>query len=679
VAAGFGRSATDVLEPYRGEDPGSEAARTTERVERATGFDPEAGVVAVIDLGGANIRSQAAATKVNRVADAIFRDRSIGWVVTYYTRGERAMLSRDGRSTYVVGFFESLSQRSQQDGAERLVDSLAGEPGVKLTGWGPVSVAVQDEAARDLVRAELIAFPILLLLSFWFFRGLVTALLPVLLGGLAIVLTLLVLRIAAEAVSISVFALNLVTALGLGLAIDYSLLMVSRFREELAGGLAEQAALRRTIATAGRTVLFSSLTVTAAMSSLLIFPQSFLYSMGIGGMAVGLIAGACALVVLPAALAVLGRRVNALSPARLQRAASREARPAASGPWYRLSRAIMRRPLPIAVVSALLMIALGLPSLGIQFTAPYTDVLPKDAPARQARETLTADFPPNPTQPLYVVAAAPRQHAASYAARLRELPGARVVEEPLQVADGVSVITAVSKRPPFADESLDLVRDIRAVGAPFEVLVGGQTAEFVDSQDTILSRLPIALAVLVLATLVPLFLMTGSLVVPIKALVMNLLTLAAMLGALVAIFQEGRLEGLLDYTSRGALGSSQALVLIALGFALSTDYGIFLLARIKEARDSGVPDRQAVAVGLERTGRILTAAALLFCVAMGAIATSSIVFVKEAGAGAVLAVLLDATIVRALLVPSLMELFGHLNWWSPPPLQRLHRRLRLGV
>jgi RND superfamily putative drug exporter len=454
--------------------------------------------------------------------------------------------------------------------------------------------------------------------------------------------------------------------------------MVSRYREEIAEHGAGMTALTRTLATAGRTVLFSSLTVAAALASLLIFPQKFLYSMGVGGAMVALLAAAVALVVLPAVLALLGERVNSLAPKRLRRAAAEEARSEARGFWYRLSRFVMRRPARVAVLSAAFLIALGLPFLGVKFTSVDATVLPTDSPARVVDTALKTEFAPGRTTPVVVVAHAPPTAGVSrFARELRSVEGVAGVAPPHAAGNGLTRIDVFTRGSDLAASSQDVVRRIRGLAAPFDVGVGGRTAAFVDQKSSLASHMPLALAWLAVTTFTVLFLFTGSVVLPLKALVMNGLTISAAFGLLVFVFQDGRLESLLGYTSQGALESSQPVVLFAVAFGLSTDYGVFLLSRIKEARDGGLPDREAVAAGLERTGRIVTAAALLFCVAIGAFATSRIIFIKEVGVGTALAVLIDATIVRALLVPSLMEMLGRWNWWAPRPLRRLHARFGL--
>ena len=472
------------------------------------------------------------------------------------------------------------------------------------------------------------------------------------------------------------------TGLGLGLAIDYSLFIVSRYREELArlGAGAGAEALRRTMSTAGRTVAFSAVTVIAALASLLVFPQRFLYSMGIGGMIVAFVAATLALVALPALLALLGPRVNALSPERWRRAGERDARLAHEGFWYRLSRGVMRRPGRVAVAATAVLVVLGLPFLRIAFTGFDAKVLPKSATARQVSDALDRDFAPHRASPITLAVDAPRTAAPqvrALAGEIRHLPAAAAVTAPRPLNGATWQLDVISREGPLSTRSQDLVDRIRNARTPLHVAVQGQTARFIDQQASLGSHLPLALLLLAGTTLLVLFAMTGSIILPVKALVMNLLTLSAAFGILVFVFQDGRLESLLSYSSLGGLDSTQPILLFVIAFALSTDYAVFLLTRIKEARDAGAGERESVAIGLQRTGRIVTAAALLFCVAIGAFATSEIVFIKELGVGTALAVLIDATIVRALLVPSLMAMLGRWNWWAPRPLRRLHERFGL--
>ncbi len=567
----------------------------------------------------------------------------------------------------------------EEDAAAALQRRLAGEPGVTVGGGVVAFEQVGDQVESDLQRAEMLAAPILFLFSLLVFRSVVAALLPLAVGMTTILITFSLLRLVNAFEPMSTFAINLITGLGLGLAIDYSLFMVSRFREELVTGSETSGALRTTMRTAGRTVLFSAFTVAAAMAAMLVFPLRFLYSMGVGGVLVALTAAAVSITLLPALLAVLGPRVNALSPKRWRVAIERDAAHVQEGPWYRLSRAVMRRPAPIAIATAALLLVLGIPFLRIEFTGVDASVLPKERSARMVDDTIRAEFPPGPTSPMTVVAGVGergRPAAEDYARRLQGLDGVASVTPPEQ-AGGYWLMEVTPEGAGLSDSAKDLLREIRGLDVPFPVQVGGQTAAFEDQQTALRRSLPIALAILASTTLVILFLMTGSVVLPVKALIMNLLTLSAAFGLLVLIFQDGRFESLLAYDSQSALEATQPVLLFCAAFGLSTDYGVFLLTRIKEARDAGLGERESVAVGLERTGRIVTYAALLFCIAIGAFATSEIVFIKEVGVGTALAVLIDAFLVRALLVPSLMALLGRWNWWAPRPLARLHARLGL--
>jgi uncharacterized membrane protein YdfJ with MMPL/SSD domain len=672
LAAAFGGSVASRLDPYGADTPGTETVKAREQLQDA-GFRAPA-VVAVV--ANAPVTAPASRTRVEALERQLRERPDVAAVNGYYETHSRAFVSRDGNSTYFAVSLKPTDNKEVQEIGKDIAAELS-RPGVTVGGYAVAQEQVNKQVERDLKTAELIAFPLLFLLSLLFFRSLVASVLPLMIGGLAIVGTFLILRIASEFGSISVFALNLTTALGLGLAIDYSLFIVSRYREEIAKDGPGPAAMRRVLATSGRTVFFSSLTVAAALASLLVFPQSFLYSMGLGGALVALFTALIALTVLPAVLTLLGKRVNAGAPRFLQRRAEADARPDESGFWYRLSRFVMRRPIPVATLSALLLIVLGLPFFGIKFNTVDPTVLPQSASARQAYEAVSDEFPPYRDTPIWVdVAGGGPRAAARVAGTIRGVDGVAEVQPPQPLKGGVTAIQVVSANPFVSEASQQTVERIRALQAPpgTTVLVGGATADFVDLQSSLTSHLPIALAIVIGATLVILFLMTGSVILPIKSLIMNFLNLSAVFGLLVLIFQDGRLEGFLDYTSPGAIEQTMPILLFAVAFGLSTDYAVFLLSRIKEARDNGASDSECVAIGLERTGRIVTAAALLFAVAMFAFATSQIIFIKENGVGTALAVLIDASIVRALLVPSLMELLGKWNWWAPAPLRRLHER-----
>jgi RND superfamily putative drug exporter len=668
-AAAFGGPVVGLLDSDDDfEDHGAEAVLARNAVEQATGRSASPDMVVLVRLG-APIESPQAQERIGRVARAL-KHPDVAQVVAVRDGRPAELVSRDRQSTYLLATFRTGVDDDAL--AEELQRRVEREPGVTAGGGQLAFTQVSEQIEEDLARAEMLAFPLLFLLSLVVFRSVVAALLPVLVGGTTIITTFVWLRLVNEVEPMSVFAINLITGAGLGLAIDYSLFVVSRFREELAKGVETPEALRRTMRTAGRTVLFSAITVAAAMGSLIVFDLRFLFSMGYGGVLVALTAALVSLTVLPAMLAVLGPRVNALGLKRWKESLDRDARRVQAGGWYRFSQMVMRRPGPIAAVTAALLILMGLPFLRIEFTGVDASVLPTERSARVVQDALDGEFPPGRTAPVYVAA----QTADAEAVRewAATLPG--TVSEPRQ-ADGLYRIDVVTGDAALSEQAQRLVDDIREHGAPFHHRVGGQTASFMDQQTSLRDSLPLALALLCGSTLIILFVMTGSVVLPIKALIMNVLTLSAAFGLLVLIFQDGRFESLLAYESQGALESTQPILLFCIAFGLATDYGVFLLTRIKEARDSGLPDREAVAVGLERTGRIVTFAALLFCIAIGAFATSEVVFIKELGIGTALAVLIDAFLVRALLVPSLMALLGKWNWWAPRPLARLHARLGL--
>jgi len=678
IAGVFGSGVASRLSPYGVDDPATQSVQAKDRFQAATGRQIDPGVVALVSSG--DVGTPAARQRVDSVAAELRAQPDVASVQSVYTTHDPAMVARSGRSTYVVAYFKARSDLQISNDAKLIERRLASQHDVKLGGDAIANAQVNTQVSNDLAHAELLAFPLIFLLSLIFFRSLVASLLPPLLGGLAILGTFFLLRLVSTVTDLNVFALNLTIGLGLGLAIDYSLFIVSRYREEATHDGFGRDALRRTLQTAGRTVLFSSVTVAVSVAALTIFPQPFLYSMGIAGATVALLAATLALTVLPALLAVLGPRVNALSPRRLRQAAEREARPVRSGAWYRLATFITRRPARVAVASAALLIALGIPFFTqIRFISADARVLPESASAHQVQSALDAQFPPNRTTPLEIVVGASASSSAvrSLSERIAGLPDVSAVGPAQPASRATSVLQVAPVHGPLTGKTEELVREIRAIRTPYYLGVAGQTASYLDLEHSLSTHLPEALAIVIAATLIVLFLMTGSVVLPLKAIAMNALNLSAVFGILVLIFEHGNLQGLLHYHSLGALDVTQPILLFAIGFGLATDYGVFLLARIKEAHDAGAPNSEAVALGLERSGRVVTSAALLFAVAVGAFATSRIVFIKELGIGTALAVLLDASVVRALLVPSLMELLGSANWWAPRPLRRLYERIGL--
>ena len=675
-------------------------------IKRATGQSAEYGVAALVPAAADVRNDPAAAAQARRVAALLATQPGFQRVIYYGAPGPAGhlptLVSRDGRLTLVLAAF--ATQERSAAAVARIAPALTGA-GVRFGGNDVTYHEVNERTASDLKRAETLAIPILLLLSFWVFRGLIAAALPLLVGGFAIVVTFLLLRLIDQVLGLSIFAVNLVTGMGLGLGIDYSLFVLSRYREELARGQDTRGAIARTLHTAGRTVLYSSLAVAGAAASMLAMPMKFLYSMGVGGAIVALAAGAVSLIVLPAVLVALGPRINALAPARLQRNAARAAMPEERGFWYRLARVIMRRPGAVALATVAVLLAIASPALHLALAPADSHVLPASAQPREVAETITREFPVNGSEAITLVVHAPADAGApvdALARRAQAVAGAQAtsVGPPRYLGRDTWTGELVPRGGVGSPANQRLVHELRGLrdenpahpGVASTLLVGGGTAWFVDQKAAIAANVPLTLAILVLVTGGFLFMMTGSLVIPVLALAMNLLTVAVGAGLLVLVFQDGHLSSLFGFTPIGGLEESNLVLLFIIAFALSTDYGVFLFARIKESYDTGIPKpgdaglrpaspfgpaRDAIAHGLERTGRLVTAAALLFCVAIGAFVTSDIFFIKQLGFGAALAVAIDATFVRALLVPALLGLLGDRAWWAPSPLRRLHARFGL--
>jgi uncharacterized membrane protein YdfJ with MMPL/SSD domain len=679
VAGMLGSSAKDF------QDPASQFERASAAISAATGQNSFYNV-AVTLRAARDIESDPGAQRAaSTLAALLAAEHGFQRALDYPATRSPALLSRDHDETVVLAAFASEADATtavshvRANLARPQASARLGGVAVRYGGVALINQELNERTASDLARAELLAFPLLLLLSFWFFRGLVAALLPLLVGGFAIVLAFLALRLVDQLTPISVFSLNLVSGMGLGLGIDYSLFVLYRYREELAAGADARAAIDRTLHTVGRTVIFSCLTVAAAMTSLLVFPLRFLYSMGIGGAIVTLCDGAVALLVLPALLIALGPRIDMLAPAWLQRRAALSATAAESGGWWRLAHAVVRRPGRVALISAAVLVAAAIPAAGLEFTSPAANLLPPAAESRIVETALAKSFPSNPGEATEIVLTGARSAAQRLATAAALAAGPLASVSPPAALDRRTWEVALLPRgSPFSSAQQRLLARLRALARPYGALVGGATAFFVDEKSAIASGIPLTLLILLPLTALFLFAMTGSVAIPIKALLMNTLSVGVGTGLLVFIFQDGHFSGLLGFTPIGGLEEASLVLMLVVTFALATDYEVFVLARIKEAHDQGLATREAIALGIERTGRIITAAALLFCVAIGALATSSLFFTKQLGLGAALAVAIDASIIRALLVPSLMALMGKWNWWAPTALRRLRDRVTNG-
>jgi uncharacterized membrane protein YdfJ with MMPL/SSD domain len=678
VAAPLGIGVREHLKPRCFDVEGSGSARAREIVARATGTDPANSVLALVRLD-APITSTGSMRKIAAVEARLRRDPAVAVVLDWRSARNPAMVARDRRSTYVIAALRPVDDKEQEDAGKRLLAAFAGDPQVTLGGNPVANHEISETIEGDLRRAELLAVPLIVLLSFFLFRGFVASLLAPIAGAITVLVSFFLLRELAALTSLSIYSLNLVTGLSIGLSIDWSLLLLSRYREERAETNDLQLALRRALVPAGHTIFFSALTVAASMAVLVVFPLRFLRSMGYGGIVASVVAMLVALIVLPTILRLLGERVDALTLPRW-RDPRRVAEP--SRFWRRLGRLVSERPIPVATAVVVLMVAFATPILRIDWTTVDASSLPASAQAYQADRAInrSGEFVRNGGTPLYLALRAPATAgapAAALADRARTLDGVLAVGKPRFLGSDTWQIDLIAAQPPFSKTTQDLVGRLRALEGGSSLLVGGDAAAFRDERSAIASRVPLAVALLAAATLVILFLLSGSLAAPLLSLLMTALTLAAAFGGLILVFQDGRFEGLLGYTSQGALDLTIPLVLAALVFAVTTDYGVFLLSRVREARLQGRPDRDAIGGSVATIGRIVTSAAVLFAVSIGVFGTSNMIILKILGIGTALAVVVDSLLVRCLLLPASLRLLGRRAWWLPSPLARLQGRVGL--
>ncbi|MGW5613930.1 MMPL family transporter [Streptomyces sp. NPDC003877] len=678
VVAGSG--VADRLGAGGWEDPAAESTYATRALEREfPGSQPN--VLLLLDAGDASVDDPAVAAEARRLTERLAGERGVTGVGSYWQSGAPALRAEDGHEALIAARITG-DEKTAGETLERIAPHFRGTHGPVDVGiGGPVAVRheMQTVIQEDLVRAELIALPVTLVLLVMVFGSAVAALLPLGIGIVAILGTNAILRGLSELTDVSVFAINLTTALGLGLAIDYALFIVRRFREELEAGAEPLTAIGTTLRTAGRTVLFSALTVAVSLAAMLVFPQYFLRSFAYAGIAVVLLAAAAALILLPAALVLLGHRVDALDLRRLFRR-GRPPRPAGEQgrTWARAATLVMRRAPFFALGTTAVLVLLGLPFLGVKFGTADDRQLPATSESHVVQQHIREGFPGSPGGGLEVLAegrATEAQYGA-YKERVERLPEVLRVEGPLVKGD-TAYFTVLPKGEAVDDPAQRLVGDLRELPAPFGTEVTGTAAVLVDSKAAIGERLPLAALFITVVTLLLVFLLTGSVLIPIQAVVLNALSLTAMFGAVVWVFQDGHLSGLLGFTSPGSVETTLPVLMFCVAFGLSMDYGVFLLSRIKEEYDHTGDHDRAVRHGLARTGGLITAAAVILAVVMVAIGTSRVTNTKMLGLGIALAVLMDAMIVRSLLVPAVMRLTGRATWWAPAPLRRFHERFGL--
>lgn len=649
-------------------DAGSESARAA-AAERALFGNRGADVVVIVSDDELHADDPVFRGAVQRMLDGL-PDDAVTAVVPYWA--DPALVSADGHHAQVLISLAGVDDAAQQAAYGRLADDLTA-PGLATAVTGPFAVFadVTERARADLERAELVTVPLLIVLALVVFRSAVAALMPLLVAGVSMAGALAVLRALAEVTQVSVFAANLISLLGIGLAVDYALFVVSRFREERARTDDVAVAITVTLATAGRTVLFSGLTVAAALASLVVFPQSFLRSMGYGGVAAVLVAVAAALTVLPAALVLLGPRIDAgRLPGRLGRPIDHDAD---GRRWEALAVRVMRRPVLVVVGTTLALLVIAAPFLGVRWGALDYRVLPAEEPSHAAAALLAREFGPETSVASIVVQGEDiSTELPAYLERLRAVPGVAQVDT--VVARSGEGGSAALVRVAWAgnaqtEASQDVVRGLRAVDLPSgTALVGGVSATTVDLIASVGAHLPVMGAIVLVEMLVLLFWAFGSVVLPLKAVAMNLISITASFGVVTWVFSDGNGADLLGFTPVDFLDATNPILMLAILFGLSMDYEVFLLSRVREEWDRTGDNRAAVAAGVRRTGRIITSAALLLAVVIGAFSTGGIVFMKMLGVGMLVALVIDATVVRALLVPATMALLGRWNWWAPAPM-----------
>ena len=665
------------------DDPRSQSTRA-DRVLAGPLGRQQADVVVLYHSADQRATDRGFASRVQAAVDAVPRD-DLTRLDTYWSTHSPDFVSRDGHSTYVALQFKSSDDQDRVKALHRIEDRFE-VPGLDVRFGGVTAMTEQVNAltGKDIGRAEMLSVPLLLLLLVLIFRSAIAAALPLATGTVVALGSFTVLRILTYFVQISSSVINVITILGLGLAIDYALFMVSRFREELASGTPVDLAVRRTTATAGRTVAFSGLAVTISFAGLTLFPSRFLSSMGYAAVSVVAFAVVSSLTLLPALLRYTGHRVDSWRiPVPWGRGPA-AARPDHQGGWYRTAKVVMRRPLLTTLAVVVLLLGIGSPFLGVNWARPGDWVLPTSADARVVGQRLSSDFDHDPTKTVTAVVELPAPARGAQAAldaythRLVSVPG--VSDASVTATRGDTArITLRYSMDPMSRAASTMVHDLRAQTPPegAEALFTGMPASRVDIVHMIGTRVPwMALFVAVVSSLV-LFLAFGSVTIPLKSVVLNLLSLSAAFGAIKWIFQDGHLHGLLGFTPIGAIDANFPVLIVAIAFGLAMDYEVFLLSRVKESFDRGADPAESIALGLQRTGKIITSAALLLIVVVCGFLTSSISFMQMIGVGLVIAIAVDATLVRALLVPATMRLLGHRAWWAPRPLAALWRRLHL--
>ena len=630
--------------------------------------DPAVVLVVETKDGITNPKVIASATKLE---SEIKSEPGVESTLSFWSAGGAPSLkSTDGKSAFLFIYSQSVDWDKVQSLGKQVQAKYDGnyeDLKIYASGTGVFAEAINSKISKDLALAESISIPLTFILLAFVFGALVASAMPLLVGVSAILGSLLILYLLSLFTGVSVFALNLITGLGLGLGIDYSLLIVNRFREELHRGRSVEESVKRTVETAGKTVFYSGLTIVITLAALMLFPQMFLKSFGYAGVTVVIMAVLGALIALPALLAILGHRVDKGVVRRSSLT------PKEDGRWAQTARFVMRRPVAVVVLSLMLLTVLAAPIKNIVFSQVDSRVLPASNPAAFASNIISERFPGQEGNPIEIIVpkgAFMGTQINQYTTEIAKVPGIVRIGDSQVSGDDVRV-TAVHSMGPRTPEAEALINEVRKIRAPEGTLIGGVAADYADTQIGIAKTMPWALLWIAIGVLVLLFAFTGSIILPIKAVILNILSLAATMGAITWIFVDGHLKWLVgDFTTTGAVDTGSIILVAVVAFGLSMDYEVFLLSRIKEEHDAGKSNIESVATGLQRSARIITAAAGLLAIVFSSFMLSGVTSIKMLGFGVAFAIVLDATLVRALLVPALMRLFGERNWWAPTAMKR---------
>lgn len=672
LAGTFGFQAFGKLDGGGYNDPKSESSKAFEYLKSDFKVEDPA-VILVIDSPSTTADDAKVRQSVEVLSKKVSATSGVTKVISYWNTGSPQLLSSDRKAGYLFAYstddsFDGLSEIAKK--VEAQIGNKFEGLSIYYTGTGAVGDAINTKIGKDLAKSESLAIPLTFILLLFVFGGVIASAMPLVVGISAILGAFFIIYLLTLFTDVSIYAMNLITGLGLGLGIDYSLLIVNRFREEFHQGKSIQEAVVRTVATAGRTVFFSGLTVLVTLASLLFFPLNFLKSFGYAGIAVVALAVLGALIPLPATLALLGKRIDKWVIKKSS------VTPKDDGRWADLARFVMRKPLTITILTLILLGILAAPIRNIAFGQTDVTVLPKTHPVAMTSKLIDERFPGREATPIEFLfidgeSKVSAKDLDSYKNQIRSVSGITYIGENTST-DGIIRFQAIHKMSPRTSDAQRLINEIRDIPAPEGLLIGGVAADYTDTQNGIAGALPLALGWVLLSVLILLFAFTGSVILPIKAVLLNVLSLSATLGVITWIFIEGNLAQYLgDFTITGTVDTGMIILMLLTTFGLSMDYEVFLLSRIKEEYEKSKDNSESVAYGLQKSARIVTAAALILSVVFAAFVISGVTSIKILGLGVAFAILLDATVVRALLVPALMRMFGDANWWAPAKLKRL--------